>query len=124
MSQKLWGGRFASDITESVLRYTETVSVDTRMLEHDLWQNIVHVLMLGEQGINDPDVTRAIIEGLLELADECANGRLELDVQFEDVTSQYRADVDLENRCRRRRADAHCPFAQRPSPDRCAHGES
>ncbi|WCT05870.1 argininosuccinate lyase [Rhodococcus qingshengii] len=85
MSQKLWGGRFASDITESVLRYTETVSVDTRMLEHDLWQNIVHVLMLGEQGINDPDVTRTIIEGLLELADECADGRLELDVQFEDV---------------------------------------
>ena len=47
MSDKLWGGRFSSDITEDVLKYTETVSVDHRMLESDLWQNIAHVLMLG-----------------------------------------------------------------------------
>ena len=52
MSDKLWGGRFSSDITEDVLKYTETVSVDHRMLESDLWQNIAHVLMLGRQGIN------------------------------------------------------------------------
>ena len=36
MSDKLWGGRFSSDITEDVLKYTETVSVDHRMLESDL----------------------------------------------------------------------------------------
>lgn len=63
MSNKLWGGRFSSDITEDVLKYTETVSVDHRMLESDLWQNIAHVLMLGRQCINSGEETATLLFG-------------------------------------------------------------
>ncbi|MCZ4080504.1 argininosuccinate lyase [Rhodococcus sp. H36-A4] len=85
MSEKLWGGRFSSDITDDVLRYTETASVDSRMLEHDLWQNIAHVLMLGYAGINTESDTRALLAGLLEMEGTRADGGLKLDIRQEDV---------------------------------------
>jgi argininosuccinate lyase len=85
MSDKLWGGRFSSDITEDVLKYTETVSVDHRMLESDLWQNIAHVLMLGRQGINSDEETAVLLSGLLTLEGKRAEGNLQLNVEHEDV---------------------------------------
>lgn len=72
MSDKLWGGRFSADITAEVLRYTETVSVDHRMLEFDLWQNIAHVLMLQAQGINSDEDTTVLLSGLLTLEEQRA----------------------------------------------------
>ena len=85
MSDKLWGGRFSADITAEVLRYTETVSVDHRMLEFDLWQNIAHVLMLQAQGINPDEDTTVLLSGLLTLEEQRAAGSLHLDVDLEDV---------------------------------------
>jgi argininosuccinate lyase len=85
MSEKLWGGRFSSDITDDVLRYTETASVDSRMLEHDLWQNIAHVLMLGHTDINTESDTRMLLAGLLEIEGKRADGGVRLDVRQEDV---------------------------------------
>ncbi|RMB69742.1 argininosuccinate lyase [Rhodococcus sp. SBT000017] len=85
MSEKLWGGRFSTDITDDVLRYTETASVDSRMLEHDLWQNIAHVLMLGRAGINTEPDTKALLAGLLDMESSRADGGLQLDVRQEDV---------------------------------------
>ena len=85
MSEKLWGGRFAADITDSVLQYTETVSVDGRLLKYDMWQNLAHVLMLGHVGINDARTTAQLAHGLLELEEQRAVGQLSLNIEYEDV---------------------------------------
>ncbi|MDR0283910.1 MAG: argininosuccinate lyase [Propionibacteriaceae bacterium] len=85
MSDKLWGGRFASDVTSDVLQYTETVSVDGRMLGHDLWQDVVHVMMLRESGINTCEDTCTLLSGLLTLEGKRLEGQLLLKTEDEDV---------------------------------------
>ena len=85
MSEKLWGGRFSADITAEVLKYTETASIDHRMLEFDLWQNIAHVLMLRAQAINSDEDTTVLLSGLLSLEEQRTTGNLHLDVNLEDV---------------------------------------
>lgn len=85
MSEKLWGGRFSTDITAEVLKYTETASIDHRMLEFDLWQNIAHVLMLRAQAINSDEDTTVLLSGLLSLEEQRTTGNLHLDVNLEDV---------------------------------------
>jgi argininosuccinate lyase len=66
---KLWGGRFSSDITSEVLAYTLTTDVDVRLVEFDVWQDIVHVLMLGKQQIIPAEVVGPIVAALLDLLD-------------------------------------------------------
>ncbi|BCJ61422.1 argininosuccinate lyase [Micromonospora endophytica] len=85
MTQKLWGGRFSEDITSEVLEYTLTVDVDVRLLPHDLWQNVAHVLLLAQQGIINMDAARSLLNRLGELDREREAGALTLRPEYEDV---------------------------------------
>jgi argininosuccinate lyase len=85
MTDKLWGARFARDITPGVLNYTQTVDIDTRLLPYDLWQDLAHVLMLEQQTIIPLASARQIVSKLLELSERHARGELVLDARYEDV---------------------------------------
>lgn len=85
MTEKLWGGRFGEDITPEVLDYTLTVDIDTRMTTYDLWQNIVHVLVLGRQGVVAEEAVRQLAGALLRLDQQHHDRELELRAEFEDV---------------------------------------
>jgi len=85
MSDKLWGGRFETDITEEVLNYTQTTNIDARMARYDILGSIAHLLMLKDTEIVDREDARAIMTILLDLHDKATRGKLELDPRLEDV---------------------------------------
>ena len=82
---RLWGGRFHSDIHLSALEYTHTVDIDQRLLISDIWNNIAHVMMLGVKNIISSDECRSILKCLLNLYDDAIVERFQLDKKFEDV---------------------------------------
>jgi argininosuccinate lyase len=85
MTEKLWGGRFVRDITPEVLDFTHTVSIDTRLLPYDLWQDLAHVVMLARCTIIPSEPACRIVDHLLELGERHRRGELILDPQYEDV---------------------------------------
>lgn len=81
----LWASRFEHGMTEQTLVYTETTAIDDRMIEHDLWGSLVHVLMLAKQGIIGQDDARRIVRWLLPQHELATRGELTLDPALEDV---------------------------------------
>ncbi len=49
MSNKLWGGRFAKEVDASIIGWSESVTIDGKMVVEDLWGSLAHVSMLGYQ---------------------------------------------------------------------------
>lgn len=85
MSGMLWGGRFTKSIDQDVLDYTLTTDIDARLIRHDIWGSVAHLLMLGQQGIVDHSTVSKILPSLLRLHDLNAKGELRLDPELEDV---------------------------------------
>lgn len=74
-STKLWGGRFAKDVSPDVFNWTNSVDVDSRMVDENLWGSQAHVAMLGHQGIIPPQHAAAIMAHLHKLQDEWSSGK-------------------------------------------------
>lgn len=85
MSGKLWGGRFSSDVTDDVLRYTETIGIDERLIRYDIIGSIAHLLMLNNCGILTENDSKKIMRALLKLHDQAENHELKLKTELEDV---------------------------------------
>jgi argininosuccinate lyase len=84
-SKKLWGGRFEKDVSESILRWTESISVDSNIVVEDLWGSMSHVTMLGQQKIVPWDKANKIIPTLLRYQNEWIDGKWQLSNENEDV---------------------------------------
>ncbi len=82
---KLWAGRFSKDITKSVLDYTQTVDIDSRLIASDIWGSIAHLIMLDKQKIISEEDSISLLECLLSLFEKANNLELTLDVNLEDV---------------------------------------
>jgi hypothetical protein len=48
-STKLWGGRFSRDTDVVLAKWIESVTVDSHLVQEDIWGSIAHVTMLGRQ---------------------------------------------------------------------------
>ena len=75
VSTKLWGGRFSKDVSPEVFNWTNSVEVDSRMVDENLWGSMAHVSMLGKHGIIAPTTAAAILGHLIKLQDEWASGK-------------------------------------------------
>lgn len=84
-SDKLWGSRFKKSLSLAALSYTETTSVDQRMLVHDIWGSIAHNVMLSECGIVTLEHAKPILSTLLGLLARAETGEWKLDPRYEDV---------------------------------------
>ncbi len=84
-SPKLWGGRFTKDTSTSILRWTESISVDSHLVVEDTWGSICHVSMLGHQKIVPWEKAKLIIPQLLNYQDEWIAGKWQLKPANEDV---------------------------------------
>src|SRR5450432_1081053 len=82
---KLWSGRFDQDITSSVLEYTYTTDIDSRLTRFDLWGSMAHVLMLCYQHIISEEHGRVILRSLLAMFHQEEQGEFSLDKNLEDV---------------------------------------
>lgn len=84
-SKKLWGGRFEKDVSSSILRWTEAITVDSNLVVEDLWGSISHVSQLGQQKIVPFDKANKIIPTLLRYQNEWIEGKWKLSPENEDV---------------------------------------
>jgi argininosuccinate lyase len=81
----MWGGRFAGGPAAVMREINASISVDKRLWREDIAASKAHAAMLGKQGIVSADDASAITEGLDQIAEEYAAGKLVEDLALEDI---------------------------------------
>ena len=92
-NKKIWAGRFTKETDKRVNDFNSSISFDARMYREDIEGSIAHATMLGECGIIDLDESKAIVEGLKNILNDIENGKLEFDLNTEDIHSFIEAEL-------------------------------
>ncbi len=82
---KMWQGRFRKELDSKVNDFNSSISFDSRMYQHDIQGSIVHVTMLGKQGIIDEKESKTIAKELANIYDDLSAGKLQIDPSAEDI---------------------------------------
>ncbi|MGE5306669.1 MAG: argininosuccinate lyase [Alphaproteobacteria bacterium] len=82
---KLWGGRFDSGTADSVVAFTASVDVDSRLYRHDIAGSIAHAKMLGRQRIISARDAHKIVRGLKAVEREIEAGKFVFSPADEDI---------------------------------------
>ncbi len=82
---KMWQGRFRKELDSKVNDFNSSISFDSRMYQHDIQGSIVHVTMLGKQGIIDEKESKTIEKELANIYDDLSAGKLQIDPSAEDI---------------------------------------
>jgi argininosuccinate lyase len=85
VASKPWGGRFGEKTDRRVEQFTESISFDRRLFEHDIRASIAHAEMLFHVGLLTPDECQQIVRGLTEIRAEIEAGRFAFVLEREDV---------------------------------------
>lgn len=83
--KKLWAGRFREKTAGIAESFTESISFDYRLWQHDIEGSIAHAKMLARQGIIPKRDSLTIISGLREIAREIAAGKFVFRSDLEDI---------------------------------------
>ena len=84
-SEKLWGGRFAADLSDIALSFSESTAADGRLVAEDIWGSQAHAIMLATCGIIGEEDLREILRWLEQARAAWENGSFELKRDLEDV---------------------------------------
>jgi argininosuccinate lyase len=82
---KLWGGRFAKEMSADVNEWAASIGFDQLLYKEDIEGSIAHAKMLAKQGILTEEDAAAIEAGLLEILDEIEAGAVQFSEANEDV---------------------------------------
>ena len=82
---KMWQGRFKKELDSKVNDFNSSISFDSRMYQNDIQGSIVHVNMLGKQGIIDEKDSKIIAKELANIYEDIAAGKLDIDMSAEDI---------------------------------------
>jgi argininosuccinate lyase len=82
---KAWGGRFADQTDRRVEAFTESISFDRRLFEHDIRGSIAHARMLQRVGLLTVEECRQIERGLSEIRAEIESGNFAFVQEREDI---------------------------------------
>jgi argininosuccinate lyase len=82
---KLWGGRFAKEISADVNEWAASIGFDQILYKEDISGSIAHAKMLAHQGILSQEDAVAIEAGLLEILDEIEAGNFVFTEANEDI---------------------------------------
>ena len=85
MADKPWGGRFGERTDRRVEEFTESISFDRRLFEHDIRGSIAHAEMLAHVGLLTPDECQQIVRGLTEIRAEIVAGKFPFVLEREDI---------------------------------------
>jgi len=85
VADKPWGGRFGEKTDRRVEEFSESISFDRRLFEHDIRGSIAHAEMLATVGLISPDECRQIVRGLSEIRAEIEAGRFPFALEREDI---------------------------------------
>jgi argininosuccinate lyase len=78
-------GRFESGPSAEVARFTESISFDWRLWEHDIRGSIAHAKMLRKIGVLSATELAEIQKGLGEIREEIRTGKFQWQEELEDV---------------------------------------
>ena len=85
LPSKPWGGRFSGDTDRRVERFTESISFDHRLFEHDIRGSIAHARMLASVGLLSSGECDRIVQGLAEIRAEIDRGDFPFVLEREDI---------------------------------------
>ena len=85
MASKAWGGRFGERTDRRVEEFTESISLDRRLFEHDIKGSKAHARMLAKVGLISDDECAQIERGLSEIQAEIEAGTFEFTLEREDI---------------------------------------
>src|SRR5205814_3231429 len=78
-------GRFSGPAAELAQAFSESVSFDQRLCEHDVAGSIAHAAALKEAGIISSEEREKIETGLRDIEREIKSGKFAWDQSLEDV---------------------------------------
>jgi len=82
---KLWGGRFTKETDKLVEDFHSSISFDHKLYQYDIRGSIAHARMLGKTGVISSEEADEIIKGLQSISADLETGKVELNVQAEDI---------------------------------------
>ncbi|MGO9586005.1 MAG: argininosuccinate lyase [Limisphaerales bacterium] len=86
-------GRFARGPGADVVQFTESVSFDWRLWQHDILGSMAHATMLQKIGVLSKKECIAIIRGLDAIAKEITTGKFKWKPELEDVHMNIEAEL-------------------------------
>jgi len=69
----------------SLKKFTQSLNIDKRLFEADIWNTTAHNLMLAKQGITEKDVAIEIIKNLNDALEDFKEGKFKFHQELEDV---------------------------------------
>jgi argininosuccinate lyase len=85
MSNKMWGGRFASQPDAIMAEINASIDVDKRLYRQDIAASKAHAAMLARQGIISAEDAANIAHGLDTILSEIDQGRFAFKRELEDI---------------------------------------
>src|SRR5881392_3875705 len=85
VSGKPWSGRFGDKTDRRVEEFTESISFDRRLFEHDIRGSIAHAEMLTHVGLLTSEECQQIVRGLTEIRAEIEAGTFPFVLEREDI---------------------------------------
>ncbi len=82
---KLWAGRNAANTSTLADDFNSSIRFDSKMYKQDILGSVAHAKMLAKQGIITAEDQEKIINGLLSILDDIESGKLEFDMNAEDI---------------------------------------
>jgi argininosuccinate lyase len=76
---------FSEATDRRVLRFSESVSFDARLADHDIAGSTAHAQMLAQVGLVSDDEAQQIVEGLAAIREEIHGGQFQFREELEDV---------------------------------------
>ena len=93
MAKAMWAGRFQKEENKEVNDFNSSISFDSRMYESDICGSIAHARMLGHQGIISKEDSELIIENLTKILEDINTGKLQFDMEAEDIHMFVEAEL-------------------------------
>jgi len=85
MSNKMWGGRFASGPDAIMEEINASIDFDRHLYREDITASKAHAQMLAKQGIITADDARKIVRGLDTILSEIESGKFKFKRALEDI---------------------------------------
>jgi argininosuccinate lyase len=85
MSNRMWGGRFASGPSEIMEEINASIDFDKRLAPQDIRGSLAHAAMLGATGILPTEEVAAIQDGLKKVQGEIESGGFAFSRSLEDI---------------------------------------
>jgi argininosuccinate lyase len=100
MSNKMWGGRFATGPDAIMEEINASIGFDQRLFRQDIAGSVAHATMLAETGILTQQDRDSILAGLAEVLAEIEGGHFTFSRALEDI------HMNVESRLREKIGDA------------------